>query len=155
MGLFDIRVLTLLADGQVFNVDLSQQANLLAALDTIRLDGRDGVPSSLLITLNARFRSSAGKRRFGAPSASRIGLATAVLDRNAPSRGYGLALRGTTQSIGVCLFIPLASGLSSAPGETIQDFPVLESGSATLRRGLVIRNRSGMDPVGGDGLAAS
>ena len=61
MGQFDIRVLTLLADGQGFNVDLSQQANLLAALDTIRLDGRDGAPSSLLITLNARFRSSAGK----------------------------------------------------------------------------------------------
>ena len=61
MGQFNMRVLTLLAGGQGFNVDLPQQANPLAALDNIRLDGRGGVPSSLLIALTARFDSVAGK----------------------------------------------------------------------------------------------
>ena len=59
MGQFNIRFLTLLADGQAFDLDLPQQGDRLAALDNIQLLGHDGVSSSLLIALTARPESMA------------------------------------------------------------------------------------------------
>ena len=60
MKQFTIRVLTLLADdGQPFEFDLPQQGARLAAVDNLRLDGHDGIPSSLLISLTAHADSAA------------------------------------------------------------------------------------------------
>ena len=48
------RVLALLADGsQPFDFDLPQRGNRLAAVENLRLDGHDGISSSLLISLTA------------------------------------------------------------------------------------------------------
>lgn len=60
MGQFSGRVLILLAaDGQVFDFDPPGQGRRLAELKNLRLDGHNGAPSRLLISLTADADSGA------------------------------------------------------------------------------------------------
>ena len=60
MGQFSGRVLILLAgDGQVFDFDLRGQGRRLAELKNLSLDGSNGAPSRLLISLTAHADSGA------------------------------------------------------------------------------------------------
>ena len=90
-----IRVLAFFGDDQEFNVDLPQRANRLAALDNVRLDDRDGIASSLLIDLTARFRSPAGKTHYTTAPSGVSGRASQRLCwiGNAPSRWARARLR--------------------------------------------------------------
>ena len=90
-----IRVLTLLDDGQTFDLCLPHQGDRLATLDSIRLRGLGAVSSSLLIALTARFESTARNADCAAAPSGTSGRTSQRLwwIGNAPSRWVRARLR--------------------------------------------------------------
>lgn len=96
MGQFAVRVLILLAaDGQALDFDIPQEGCRLATLEDLHLDGSDGAPSRLLISLTARADSVARTTGRGSAHQGTSGTCSQRLSwiGDAPSRWIRTWLR--------------------------------------------------------------